>query len=34
MITRYWDMAYFNSLVADMTYDINPWCYIDLEKQK
>ena len=27
-------MAYFNFLVADMTYDIHPWCDHDLETQK
>ena len=34
MILSYWDMAYFNFLVADMTYDIDPWCDLDLETQK
>ena len=27
-------MAYFNFLVADMTYDIDPWCDLDLERKK
>ena len=26
-------MAYFTFLVADITYDIDPWCDLDLETQ-
>ena len=33
-MTSYWNIAYFHFPVADMTYDIDPRCDLDLELRK